>query len=467
MLNTAGRDRAVGLMVGLATGDALGAGYEFGPALDPHDIAMIGGGLGPFEPGEWTDDTSMALPLLEAIADGADLLDPATQDRVAADWVAWAGEAKDVGVATRSVLSTGVRAVDLRAAADRMFAETGHAAGNGSLMRTGPIALAYLEDPVGLTEAATAYSHMTHGDPECAQACVLWNHAQRHAVLTGELDIRVGLSELESADARRWEVRIQEAENGRPTDFPKNGWVVHAFQAAWSAIATTGDGGPQHFENALRGAVSAGNDTDTVGAIAGGLLGARWGVSAVPLGWRRMLHGWPEIIGQDLVWLVLGALGQPRAARFYDPSAPVVRPVPHPHDDGVLLGDVHALRDLPDDVDAVVSLCRIGSEEGPSRPIPASDHIQVWLVDDPAPAQNPHLEFVAEDAVGLIAQLREEGKTVYLHCVHAHSRTPFIAALYSVRERGVDPATALRDVTALLPAASPNPAFLRYLSGQG
>jgi ADP-ribosyl-[dinitrogen reductase] hydrolase len=62
-------DRCAGVMVGLAAGDALGAGYEFNPVV-PAKIGMIGGGLGPWEPGEWTDDTQMALCIAEVAATG-------------------------------------------------------------------------------------------------------------------------------------------------------------------------------------------------------------------------------------------------------------------------------------------------------------------------------------------------------------------------------------------------------------
>ena len=77
-LTAAQRDRACGALLGAAAGDALGAGYEFGPPLAPDaPVDMIGGGLGPFKPGEWTDDTSMAIAIAEIAATGTDLRDEA------------------------------------------------------------------------------------------------------------------------------------------------------------------------------------------------------------------------------------------------------------------------------------------------------------------------------------------------------------------------------------------------------
>ncbi len=94
--------------------------------------------------------------------------------------------------------------------------------------------------------------------------------------------------------------------------------------------------------------------------------------------------------------------------------------VPHPHDDGVWLGDVETLRALPPGVDAVVTLCRVHEADLPV----GVEQIDVRLIGDPGPEMNPNLDFVLTDSVRLIEQLRNEGRTVLLHCVAAHSRTP-------------------------------------------
>ncbi len=292
------RDRAVGVLLGTAAGDALGAGYEFGPPRpDDYPIAMIGGGIGPFAPGEWTDDTSMAIAIAEVAATGADLLDDAELDRIVRRWHGWSRSAKDVGIQTRSVLSAsahaGIGAASARQAAAEHHDRAGRSGGNGSLMRTAPVALAYLSDEVGLVEAARVVGELTHFDPEAGDACVLWCLAIRHGVLTGEIDARIGLGRIDSDRRELWSERLDVAERSRPADFTKNGWVVHALQGAWSAIATTLDAGGNHLKSGLESAVRGGHDTDTVAAIAGGLLGAAYGVSAVPVEWMEILHGWP------------------------------------------------------------------------------------------------------------------------------------------------------------------------------
>jgi ADP-ribosyl-[dinitrogen reductase] hydrolase len=315
-LTTAQLDRARGVLLATAAGDALGAGYEFGPPLpDDAPVAMKGGGGFAWEPGEWTDDTAMAVAIAEVAAAGPDLRTAGAQDRIVARWAEWAMAARDIGAQTARVLGEVGHgsAAEALAASAGLHERTGHTAGNGSLMRTAPVALAYLGDPDGLTEAAAAISALTHYDPEAGEACVLWCHAIRHAVLTGDLDARAGLGPLRNGSRRVWAQRLEEAERARPREFTRNGWVVEALQAAWSAIATTpapaGAARAGHLRLALEAAVRGGRDADTVAAIAGGLLGAAHGASAVPAEWQAILHGWPGAAARDLAALAAAITG--------------------------------------------------------------------------------------------------------------------------------------------------------------
>ncbi|GAA4129704.1 ADP-ribosylglycohydrolase family protein [Nocardioides fonticola] len=471
-LTPAQLDRACGVALGTAVGDALGAPYEFGSAaLGPQGPQMIGGGLGGFAPGEWTDDTTMAWAILDVAAGGADLRDDAALSAIVDRFHAWfRSRPPDIGIQTRAVLSgltvDEVDASAARTAAAELHHRTGRTAGNGSLMRTAPVALAHLDDAAATATAARAVSDLTHHDPMAGDACVLWSLAIRHAVLHEELDLRSGLAFLTPEAADFWSARIDEAESGPPSRFRPNGWVVAAFQAAWSAIVTTpepeGPDACRHLGAALRTAIAIGDDTDTVAAIAGGLLGARWGASAVPARWRRPLHGYPGIDGERLVELsALAALGRPgpygwpEVARI-DYRSWAERPVlvPHPFDDGVLLGNALALDDLPGAVGAVVSLCLVGREQIPS----GVESIRFRLIDDPAPDVNPHLDALLEDAAQTIADVRAEGTRVLVHCVAAQSRTPAVAIAYALR-LGHDLADAAAAVSAALPGSSPNARF--------
>jgi ADP-ribosyl-[dinitrogen reductase] hydrolase len=502
-LTTAQRDRAAGVLLGAACGDALGAPYEFGPPMRPDiPVTMAGGGSFGWSPGEWTDDTSMAIAIAGLSATGADLRADGARDQIAARWVQWAANAKDVGAQTRAVLgqasqpargsraATSPSAADLAASAIAHDRRTGRSGGNGSLMRTAPIALAYLDDPDALVLAAQEISAMTHHDPAAGEACALWCLAIRHAVLEGALDLRSGLERLPEARARFWTARLDDAESSNPADFPHNGWVVQALQGAWSAITTTvtvapadhdsgslsagssskvsSIAGPEHFRRALEAAVRGGYDTDTVAAIAGALVGGLYGASAVPAQWRRQLHGWPDLRARDLVRLAVmtarggqsDSAGWPLGARMdysaYKGSDALAR---HPHDEGVWLGGIDALANLPDGVNAVVSLCRMGASQVPAAGVSPGDHVEVWLIDTSDPAENPNLDFVLRDAAAAVAALRAEGKTVLLHCVQAQSRTPAVAALHGALITGGTATEALADIVRVLPKASPNAAF--------
>lgn len=150
--------------------------------------------------------------------------------------------------------------------------------------------------------------------------------------------------------------------------------------------------------------------------------------------------------------------------------------VQHPDDAGVWIGgsaqlqflgsaEAATTRGLPaalGEVSAVVSLCRVGTDEAPA--IAAENHATFWLIDNASPAENAHVEFALRDAARAVARFRAEGHTVYLHCVKAESRTPTVAALYGVLLGG----TALESldrISRALPNAHPNGAFMKVLRG--
>ena len=142
-LTTAQLDRACGVLLGTAAGDALGAVYEFGPPRGPElEVAMVGGGSFGWEPGEWTDDTSMAIAIAEVAAYGANLHEERALDDLVQRWHEWSQHAKDVGVQTRSVLSragrNGISAQTARTESAALHQLTGRTAGNGSLCAPHP-----------------------------------------------------------------------------------------------------------------------------------------------------------------------------------------------------------------------------------------------------------------------------------------------------------------------------------------
>ena len=182
---------------------------------------MIGGGLGGFAPGEWTDDTAQTWAVADVAATGADLRSEAALDAIArrfADW--YAGGPPDLGVQTAAVLRAAgpaPTAATMAAAAEQHHERTGRSGGNGSLMRTSAVALAHLGDAAAIVEAASAVSRLTHTDARAAEACVLWCLAIDHAVRTGELNARAGLARLPANARLFWQDRLDEAEQRPPT----------------------------------------------------------------------------------------------------------------------------------------------------------------------------------------------------------------------------------------------------------
>jgi ADP-ribosyl-[dinitrogen reductase] hydrolase len=324
-------DRARGALLGTAVGDALGVPYEFAtPPSRWEEPAMLGGGLGDCAPGEWSDDTSMAVAVAEVAATGADLREDAALDAVAAGFLRWyAGNPPDIGIQTSAVLgATRARAGDgtgglarlMREEAASYAATVEHSAGNGALMRTAPVALAHLYDRDACAEAARLVAELTHADPLAGDSCVLWTEAIRLAIVEHHLDVPAGLELLPPSRQERWEQWLIEAldptrnsEDRVPgARFTPNGFTVTALQAAVAAILSTpapddhpdlGTRASDHLRLAVANAVRIGDDTDTVAAIAGGLLGAYWGAGAVPAPWRDEVHGWPGLRAADLAAL--------------------------------------------------------------------------------------------------------------------------------------------------------------------
>ena len=454
-------DRAAGALLGLAAGDALGAGYEFTHPGPTAAITMKGGGTFGWAPGQWTDDTDQAVAIADVTATGRlDL------DQIAVNVMTWAAlPPQDIGVSTGAVVRAagGEPARLPGAAADYFVAHPKGAAGNGSLMRTAPVALAHLGDDEAMADAARRVSAITHGDPLTGEACVLWCVAIDRAVREARLDgVRDGLALLDPDRRDFWRARLVEAESNAPDTFTPNGFVVTALQAAHAAITQTPvpvDEPSRHLQDALVAAVRIGHDTDTVAAIAGQVLGARWGSSAVPWRWKRLLHGWHDYTGDDLVRLaVLTARGgKPDSTGW--PSAPslvegarALEPVPLcnplPDDPDLLVGNLPGLPlAVEQGVDAVVSMCRVGTHETPDH----VEHLRFRLVD--SGTSNAHPAVVLRDAAEAVTTLRDEGKRVFLHCQGGRSRSASVATLYLMGRLGISPSEALPRITPALPEA--------------
>jgi ADP-ribosylglycohydrolase len=288
--------RAIGAVVGAAVGDALGAPFEFGPAGvfsvryplgEPQPDEMRGGGG--WDPGEATDDTQMAVLVADSLLERGGL-DPSDIFERFQRWAA--GEPKDIGLQTEAVLTSGD---PWDSAAGLHFWITGHAAGNGSLMRASTSAVYFA--PAGreaTMDAARRIAALTHGDRAAWEGTAVFHELIRLA-LAGQ-DPLAALPDVVAQihpDHRDRYAAIL-APDWHPsmaTEF--NGAVWPCLASAVWALRTTAD-----YPSALRAAIDLGGDTDTVAAVTGGLAGAVYGIGAIPARWTAPLHvpvpGWGD-----------------------------------------------------------------------------------------------------------------------------------------------------------------------------
>lgn len=266
-----------------ALGDALGVPYEFSRSgLDLKETLSFDRKVSDAPIGAWSDDTSMALCIAMAAA-RHDLRQAEGRDEVITNFKRWADEdGFGIGSQTAAVLQSlpaGIRqhadeAMKSARAIYKLHPE--NSAGNGSLMRIHPVALLPYSDEelVGVAKAVTEF---THADPRCLEASVLWVMMLRHALTTGgEFRPNAGIDFVASERRDLWNSYILEALTKPSYEFGTRGWwVVPSFQQALSAVhknLALLDRDPLFI---FREILSCGPcDSDTICAIAGGLMGA-------------------------------------------------------------------------------------------------------------------------------------------------------------------------------------------------
>jgi len=279
-------DRARGCLLGLASGDAVGTAVEFMPRGSFAPVTdMLGGGTFGLKPGQWTDDTSMALCLADSLVASKGFY-PRDQMQRYVRWMTEGylssnGKCFDIGNATGSALRR------FQATREPFSGSTDpHSAGNGAIMRLAPVPIwchASLEDAVRYSAES---SRTTHGAPECLAAARLFG-----AMLWCALN---GMPKEQVLDAQSWAHAVgalptpamQAIADGAWRDkttaeISSTGYVVHTLEAALWCTAST-----DSYAEAVLRAANLGDDADTVAAVTGQLAGALYGAEGIPPHWR-------------------------------------------------------------------------------------------------------------------------------------------------------------------------------------
>jgi ADP-ribosylglycohydrolase len=294
-------DAALGAVLGALVGDAAGAVLEFfGRAIAradvEHALTMPGGGTWDVAPGQITDDGELTMSLLNALAE-----DPDKPLGAASHYARWvASDPFDIGATTAASLGclrqaawaarakeAGIDVAMTEAARERCMPSKA----NGSLMRATPLGVwgaRRADDEV--IAAAQDDARLSHPNASCVDAATVYVLAIASLVRApGDAAGALALAETWARAHACEEVRawLDDAAAGKAVPYtPQDGFVRIAFTHAFRHLRA---GTP--YTAALRETLAGGGDTDTNACIIGGLLGARWGASAIPAPMRAAVLG--------------------------------------------------------------------------------------------------------------------------------------------------------------------------------
>jgi ADP-ribosyl-[dinitrogen reductase] hydrolase len=284
------RDRWRGCLLGLAVGDAVGTTVEFRPRGTFEPITdMVGGGPFRLLPGQWTDDTSMALCLATSLLE-KEGFDAEDQMRRYYRWahegyLSSTGTCFDIGNTVRAALERYHRDGNPYAGSTDP-----RSAGNGCIMRLAPVPMYFSWDIDVAERHAAESARTTHGAAECIDACRLFARMIYRALHVALLD-RDPKREvlLGDADSFAGSENIVAIARGEYLEKPEaqirgSGYVVKSLEAALWAFART-----DSFEDAILMAANLGDDADTTAAVCGQLAGAYYGKAEIPARWLERL----------------------------------------------------------------------------------------------------------------------------------------------------------------------------------
>ncbi len=284
-------DKAKGCLVGLAVGDAVGTTLEFRQRGTFEPITdMLGGGPFDLLPGQWTDDTSMALCLAHSLIH-KNGFDPVDQMNRYCNWYQYGymsstGECFDIGATVATALNSYMKtgnpfsgSIDERSS------------GNGSLMRLAPIAIFYHKNRADLIYYAGESSRTTHGSAECIDACKYFASLLVTAMLVRSKE------ELRGTFYQPTTSKVSAIASGLYLEksyeqLTGSGYVIQSLESALWCFHKA-----DSFEEAILLAANIGNDADTTAAICGQIAGAFYGCVGIPKHWVNLIQKYENIQG--------------------------------------------------------------------------------------------------------------------------------------------------------------------------
>lgn len=282
-------DRYRGCLLGLACGDAVGTTVEFRPRDSfPPVTGMAGGGPFGLRPGDWTDDTSMALCLAASLTELSEF-DPKDQMERYIRWMdegylSSTGECFDIGGTTSRALRSYKRSGDPFSGITDP-----RSAGNGSIMRLAPVPMWYHPDLDAVVTHSAESSRTTHAAAECIDACKLFG-AILHQALSGASKETIlhepfrGLKNPPELVPSIQAIADGAYRDKTEDDISGSGYVVHSLEAALWCFHIT-----DNYRDAILRAVNLGDDADTTAAVCGQAAGAHYGVQTIPAVWLELL----------------------------------------------------------------------------------------------------------------------------------------------------------------------------------
>jgi len=278
-------ERYRGALLGLACGDAVGTTVEFQPRGSFRPLTdMVGGGPFNLKPGQWTDDTSMALCLAESLLN-KNGFDAADQMGRYLNWWQWGylsstGECFDIGMTVSDALNRYQQTGEPFAGSTDPYS-----AGNGSLMRLVPVVLHYFPDHERIRVFSAHSSRTTHGASEAIECCELFAELIGSALQGAPKADLLRVSAMALREPKVAAIARGEYIDKSERAIRGSGYCVASLEAALWCFHHT-----DSFEAAILKAANLGDDADTTAAIVGQLAGAFYGVQAIPSSWLQRLH---------------------------------------------------------------------------------------------------------------------------------------------------------------------------------